>query len=410
MSGRRETRRETSSLAATSLASGAIAYVVFAMTTQALGAEDAAPVSVLWTYWGLAGAAITFPIQHWITRDAAAHDGFAGIRSTLPTLAGIVIAAATVAGGGAWLLRDALFGDDAVVFPVLVAVVTLGSALMGTLRGGLAARRRFHALGLTLLAENGLRCVAVVVLVALGVRDPAVYGVAIAAGHLAAVAWPGAFALPRTGRTGEGGAARLLLGAAGGQLLAQLVLTGGPVVLAVIGGAPVEVTALFAALAVYRAPYLVALGVVPQLTGRLTTAVVEGRSRQLARFRSLLVAGTALVAAAAIPVGLWVGPALLRLVFGDDVVIDRGVSAVLAAGSVVAVANLIASVLCIAAARAVAPTTAWLAGVALATPVLLTGLAPAERIALGFAVAEAVAFVVLMLSGRTTRVPARTGP
>ena len=34
---------------------GVLAYVVFALTTRALGSDAAAPVSVLWSYWTLAG-------------------------------------------------------------------------------------------------------------------------------------------------------------------------------------------------------------------------------------------------------------------------------------------------------------------------------------------------------------------
>lgn len=403
-------RRDTTALALSSLASGGLAYVVFAVTTRALGAEESAPVSVLWTYWGLAGAAVTFPIQHWITRAVAAHDGFGAVRAHLPGLASAVATLACLAGGGAWLLREDLFGSDGLLFPGLVVAVTLGSALMGVLRGGLGARHRFRALGGTLLAENGLRCVGVGVLAAAGVTEPGAYGVAIAAGHLAALAWPASLQLPRTGTPDGSSGLRLLLGAAGGQLLAQLVLTGGPLVLALIGGAPAEVTALFVALAVYRAPYLVALGVVPQLTGRLTRLVVEQQAARLARFRLLLTAGCVVAVAGAVPVGVWLAPPLLRAVFGDDVVIDRDVSALLAAGSVLAVANLVVSVLTIASNRPRASTTAWLTGVLFATPVLLVDGAADDRISAGFAVAEAVAFVVLLLSVRTRRDSVPPGP
>ena len=110
---------------------------------------------------------------------------------------------------------------------------------------------------------------------------------------------------------------------------------------------------------------------------------------------------SALAAAASVPVGLWVGPPLVRVVFGEDVVLDRSVSTLVAAGSVLAVANLVASVLAIAHARSRATTAAWLAGVVLATPVLLSGLARDERIAAWFLVVEAVALGVLLLSVRT---------
>ena len=69
-------RRASVSLAAGSVVSGLLAYVLFALVTRGLGAEAAAPVSVLWTMWALAGAAFTFPLQHWITRSVVAgHEG-----------------------------------------------------------------------------------------------------------------------------------------------------------------------------------------------------------------------------------------------------------------------------------------------------------------------------------------------
>ena len=64
--------RDTSALAFGSAVSGLLAYVFFALVTRALGSEAAAPVAVLWAYWSFAGAALTFPLQHWIARSVSA--------------------------------------------------------------------------------------------------------------------------------------------------------------------------------------------------------------------------------------------------------------------------------------------------------------------------------------------------
>ena len=53
------TRRAPAVLAAGSVVSGLLAYVLFALVTRGLGAEVAAPVSVLWTQWTFAAAAVT---------------------------------------------------------------------------------------------------------------------------------------------------------------------------------------------------------------------------------------------------------------------------------------------------------------------------------------------------------------
>lgn len=395
-------RRDTTALAAASLVSGVLAYVVFAVVTRALGAEGAAPVSVLWTWWGLSAAAITFPVQHWITRTVAAHGGFRVIRTSLLPLAVGTVAAAAVVGAVTWLVRDQLFHSDGVAFPALVACLTIGSSLMGVVRGGLGARRRFRVLAMTLLVENGVRCIGVGALWAADVEEPAAYGAVIVAGLLTGLVWPGSLAFPATGDLAVGGrraAFALLAGVSSGQLLGQVVLTGGPVILALIGGAPGAVTALFVALSVYRAPYIVAVGVVPQITGRVTLLVVEGRHHELHRLRLALAAGTLVLALGAVGVGIWVGPPLIRAVFGSDIILPAAASAMIAAGSVFAVANLVAAVLALAHGHSRVAAFSWLCGMACASVVLVTGLSDLDRIAAGFLIAEAVTFVVLLADG-----------
>ncbi len=260
-------RRSTSSLAFGSVVSGLLAYAVFALVTHGLGAAAAAPVAVLWTYWAFAGAAFTFPIQHWITRSlAAGHE--AEPRRAAGRVALVVGGCAVVLGLLAWLGREQLFRRDDAAFPAMVALVTLGSAVVGAVRGALGGRERFGAVAVSLVAENGVRCVLVAALLLAGVEDPVAHGLCVVAGSVVVVAaWPSAlrFPVPGAAPSAPAGTAPLvfLSGAASSQLVGQAVLTGGPVVLALLGGSPAQVTSLFAALALFRAPYLVALGAVP---------------------------------------------------------------------------------------------------------------------------------------------------
>ena len=150
-------------------------------------------------------------------------------------------------------------------------------------RGGLAGRGRFAAVAWSLVAENALRCLLVGVLLLAEVHDPVVHGLCLVAGSLVAL-WPAAGGSARRAR--GGGSLAFLGGAATGQLLAQAVLTGGPVLLALLGGSPAEVTAMFAALALFRAPYMVVLGTLPQLTHHVTGHVVAGDVAPSARSRA----------------------------------------------------------------------------------------------------------------------------
>ena len=71
--------------------------------TRALGSAAAAPVSVLWAYWSFAGAALTFPLQHWIARSVVAHAGERSVRSALPGVLGWSLVAGLVTFGASWL-------------------------------------------------------------------------------------------------------------------------------------------------------------------------------------------------------------------------------------------------------------------------------------------------------------------
>lgn len=397
--------RDTTFLAVSSAVNGLLSYVFFAVATRSLGADTTAPVSVLWTYWSFAAAALTFPLQHWITHSVTAHGGEGQVRSGLPRMAAVMLGVSAAAGLVAWLLREPLFRREDAWFPLLVALLTFGSAYIGVVRGALAARRRFVGLGWALMGENGLRVVGVVGLAMAGVDDPVPYGLVLVAGQLVGLAWPTAVLFSAgVRRRATGSPIAFLGGASVGQLLGQTVLTGAPVLLALRAGAPAEVTALFAGLAVFRAPYTLALGVVPQLTGRLTALATRGEVGALRRIRNLVAVAVAVML---LPVGLlaaWLGPPLLRLVFGDDVVLEAPAVVLVAVGSALAVANLVLTVLAMATSRPGAVVRAWLVGVAAAAVTfLLLDLGELERTSWTFLVAEAVAFLVLLVSAARPR-------
>lgn len=203
-----------------------MAYLFFALVTRALGSADAAPVSVLWAYWSFAGAALTFPLQHWVTRTIAAHEGEGAVRSALPGVIGVGSAVALLATAASWLGREQLFGDREPWFPLLVLAVTAASAAMGMMRGVLSARARFTAVGVGLFAENAVRCLAAAALFAAGVDEPVAYGLALLAGYGVVLAQPSIWRLGRGGRPGHESPLGFLGGTAGGQLMGQTVLTG----------------------------------------------------------------------------------------------------------------------------------------------------------------------------------------
>ena len=394
-------RRSTAVLALGSVVSGLLAYAAFALVTHGLGAADAAPVAVLWTQWMLAAAALTFPLQHWITRNVASGDEGV-VRRAAPGVLVVVVIASAVLSGLAWLAREPLFHSDDAWFPVMVGLVTLGSALMGAVRGGLGGRQRFAALACSLVAENALRAALVAVLLLAGVTDPVAHGLCLTAGPLVAVLWPSSLRFG-TGVSGTGGADPIpfLTGVAAAQVIGQTVLTGGPVLLALLGGAPADVTAMFAALALFRAPYQVALGAVPQLTVQVAQRGTGGLPRP-----ALVIPVAAAVPALAAVLGAWIGPGLLRLVFGSTVEVGPVAAACLAAGCAVAVLNLALTVVGLALNIPGATAAAWaVAFVVGAVGVAMTsGDDPVTATLTGFLVTEGTALCALAL---VALVPAR---
>lgn len=391
-------KRDTTALALGSAISGLLAYVVFALTTRALGAETAAPVSVLWSYWSFTGAAFTFPLQHWIARAGTTY-GEGAVRQALPQLSLVVVSASLLLGGLAWLGRDALFQRDDLWFPSMVALVTLGSALIGVVRGGLSVRLRFIDVAWTLVGENGVRCLAVGVLVLTDVQSAVGFGLCLVAGHLVAILWPSSVRFGK-GRTSlePHTALGFLSGAALAQLLGQIVLTGGPVVLALAGGSPSEVTALFAALALFRAPYILALGMVAQLTTKVSQLVVAHKAAALRKMRNTVVAATAVSVAFAAMVGAALGPLALRLIFGTDVNVEASQAAVVATACTFAVANLVVTVRVLALNQPIGVAWSWVVAVIAAGLcfVALTAFSASEQTTWSILVAELVAFAALL--------------
>lgn len=382
-------------MAVGSAITGLLAYVFFALATRTLGADRAAGVSVLWTWWSFAAAAVTFPLQHWIIRAISAARGDEGaVRAAAPRLAAVSGSLALATGLGTWLLRDQLFHHEGIAFPALVAVVTAGAAFTALVRGVLTARGRLQAVAATLVAENAVRCLLALGLAVAGSTDARLFGLALALGQLVGLGWPSALRLGRDGAPEPW--LRFVAETSGAQVVGQVVLTGGPVLLALLGGSPAEVTGLFVALALFRLPYTLGNLVLAPLTAVFTRMVVAGERRRLRTvLLAVLLAAFGLAGLAAV-LGELVGPWLLRLVFGPTVDLPGPVCAAVAAGSVLAVGTLLMSLLSMADERSGSLLRCWLGAAAtVAVVVPLAPWSPVVTVAVAFLVAESTAFVLL---------------
>jgi len=395
---RRRTLGAVGALMAGSVINGLAAYAVVAVGTRSFGAATFAPVSVLWTFWALAVAAFTFPVQHWIIRtvEVDGHEG--AVRRAVPGLVAANLGVSLLLGLVALVWRERLFGSTSLGWPLLVFAVSAGSAAAGYLRGVLAGRRRFAATAAAIGTENLLRLAATAVVVVTG-ASIGWFAACLAIGPLVALGWPTVFRLEAGSPRHQHRLGEFLGGLAGGALLGQIALNAGPAVLAGIGGAAGDVTGVFATLALFRAPYLLALGLATLLTGRLTALVVAGDETRLTRFRrrflAATLAGTALSAAA----GATAGPAAVDVVFGSGVAPGATAVAALSAGSALAFAALIALLVLVARGATAAIVGAW--GWAMAaglTMLVFSPAAPLPTVAAAFVVVNAVAVALMVVA------------
>jgi O-antigen/teichoic acid export membrane protein len=391
--------KESGALATGTVAGGLLAYAFFALTIRTLGATDAAPVSVLWTYWTMTAAILTFPLQHWTIRLLTRGDEGTLARSHRRLWVGTAVVSA-FSGLLAYVARDVLFHDRTVAYPIMAAGVTAEAALSGLVRGALSGRGRFTATGVSMAAENLVR-VALGVAAAIAGGGAIAFGLVLVAGPLSGCFWLSSLRFDhRSSGTGSiASPLALATGLATGSLIAQIVLMGGPVALAALGGAPGQVTALFVTLAVWRAPYLVALGVAPRLTPALTRMTVAGDEQRLLRVRRWILLAVLGASAGAFLAGATIVGPVLRVVFGTEVVLDWQTVALIGVGTAAAVGNLALLLLMLALGSSRPVNRAWLIAVVVVAAILVAvPVDPLNRVVTAFVAAQLTAFALLLAS------------
>jgi hypothetical protein len=381
---------------------GLAAYAYIAVGTRTYGEVAMAPVAVLWTFWAVSVALFMFPLQHWAIRQISVDGDTGGVAGTVPRLAAVVAGGAGLMTIGAWAASNRLFGSADPGWAILVFFITVGSAFAGLQRGVLSGLGRYYATAANIAGENLLR-LSVGIVVALTTDSVIWFAAVLVLGPLVAVFWPETLRLPfRTGRRQP--ALAFLGGLAGGILIAQVILNAGPVVLQAIGGAEEEVTALFLSLALFRAPYLLALGVATRVTAPLTGLVASGEAGRVRRVVNVVGVGTLGGSVVAGLIGYPLGPWVVDAVFAPATPTSAPVGAALAAGSVLALGGLGLILVLTAVGRTSTIQGSWTAALAAAMAVL--GLWPGgelDRVVAAFVGAELVAVVAMWvtLSART---------
>jgi O-antigen/teichoic acid export membrane protein len=420
----------TAWVAAGALTGGLAAYLFQILGTRTLGAEDYAPLGVLWTLQYLLVSIGLTAVEAYVTRTVALDGPDAPrTREVQVVLVRWLVVVAVVAGVLGLVARDRLFGGYGDLALVL-ALLVLAYGTFTIVRGRAAGSDRFRTYAVASAAESLLRLGAGAVAVALAATTRSLAWV-FPLGPAAVTAW----ALVGQRRRRDDRAVRRPIGDHVGRTAAlpdaptmsptrflastvtanaavQVLLAAGPLALVVLGAGPVEISVFFTTVTITRAPMTLVLNgglsrVLPPLLRRARAEPVGGLRRVLH-----LTVGAGLGIAAAAGALAWVlGPPVVALLFGEAFRPSSLLAALAAAVAVLAVGGLGVNQILIALGREAELPLPWLGGVlAAAVLVVLLPLPASDAVIVACTAGMALALLLLSWRALQTGPSGATGP
>ncbi len=383
----------TSTMVAGTLVSAAAAYAFQLVVGRALGPEQFAPITVLWTIQFLVFTTAFLPMEQLTIRRLAAATPEAAPRRLF--LLAAIAATAVATAFGALTLDRLLDGRPTYLFVIAILVGSYGGYALA--RGALAGKRRFDDYGWATMAESVVRLVVAAGLIALGAG---VTGVAwsLVPGALVIYFWrpfrSDASERPPVAAVGAGAALATFVVA---NAASQTIVAAGPLVVGALGAGAREVSIFFETFLLFRAPLTVAYSLVARVLPPFTRMVEAGRRADLGRWATRLGVMAALVAGAGFAVGDVIGPDLVATFLGAEYRPDALLAGYAIAGVVVATTALFVQQMLIALRATSALATAWFGGLlASAATITVTPGSASSRVGLGFLVGEAVALTLIV--------------
>jgi len=378
------------------------AYLFQLVGGRALGTAEFAPVSLLWTTFFILATILLVPVEQYVTREVASG------RKALPTdlrPAAVMAGVGAILGGGfVALTLDELFRGDP-QYIVQIVLLMVGYGLLMTAKGVLAGRRRFAGVGWVLILETVVRLAGGILAVVL-LANAVSLGWAMVVGGFSVLVlrwWRYDDGDPARAPTPAG---KFLAGYAGGTSSSQLLLAGAPLGVAALGGSDALISIIFFTFTIYRAP----LTLIFALQGRILPFLVglagAERKSELARIAKWVFRGGLVLTIAGAVAGWFIGPDVMRLLFGPEAAPTQLVAMLAAGGVMAAAAAQVTSQVLVAEGRTTRLAWAWLVGLAIAVVVslLVTG-GPDTRVSIGFGAGELVALCLMaLLATRVRRV------
>jgi O-antigen/teichoic acid export membrane protein len=383
------------------------AYLFQLITTRSLDEVRYAPIGTLWTIQYLTVSIFLYAVETHITRASLRAEAETGTGVGAVPLAGVwasIAVVASVVTGISWLFRGRLFqgrGDLAVVAGSLV--LSFGAFMI--VRGRLAGSGRFKAYGLVTASESICRFALAVgiAVVAAGTRQ---FAWIMPLGALVAASWWPLLKRRRPDPEAEAvqaksvGTGRFLVLTTSANAANQLLLAGGPLLLAFLHATPGEISVFFVTITAARLPIVFIFGgILSRLLGTFVRLAATGEDRSLRGAAARIAMGTTVVAAVGGAAAAAIGAPLIELLFGRDFLPPWWVAAGATVGVLLATGSMVLNQVLVATGSEFRLPWPWV--VALVASGLTIGLAggsPLGRVVAGFLVGEIVALLGLMVA------------
>lgn len=389
----------TPTMVAGALAGGVTAYLFHALGGRGLGPDAFAPIGLMWTGAFITVTVLYIPLEQWVTREVTeGRNPIAGGWVLVTSVVVLAILAAAVSVG--WVLSPLTDEVATHVWQMVLLILGYGCFWIG--KGVLQGKGQYGRVGWMLCSEGAVRLAVLwVVLSADGRAVDVGWAMTIAPWVVFLFGfWRG----QKPGSPASEGlpfVRQYVVGAAA----AHLLVAGAPLAVTYLGGTAAQVSLVFIVFVLFRAP----LTLMYSLQGRILPPIVRmfgrGESESLRMLGTKLWVGSTVLALVAGSVGYLVGPAVVELLMGSAFMPDAAVTALVAAGTVMAAGVQLMAQILVAGSRTGRLATGWAVGLAAAGLVTWTiGAGPVMAVAVGFCAGEAVALLVVagMVRSRST--------
>jgi O-antigen/teichoic acid export membrane protein len=395
------------------------AYLFQLITTRSLGEVRYAPIGTLWTIQYLTVSIFLYSVETYVTRGSlhAKEGGGPGATSLGRIWASIAMVAACVVAFS-WWFRDQLFLGQGELAAVAGSLVVAFGAFM-IVRGRLAGSGRFKAYGLVTASESLCRFV----LAAGGAAASAgtrLFAWVMPMGALAAASWWPVLKRRRPTPQGRGvlpvkpaGTVRFLALTTSANAAAQLLLAGGPLLLAFLHASPTAISIFFVTVTAARLPIVFVFGgILSRLLGTFVRLGDTDHGRSLRQAATRIAAGTGAVALLGGAAAAAVGSPVIGLLFGHGFLPPWWVAAGATTGVLLATGSLVLNQVLVATGSEARLPLVWtIALIGAALTIAVSAWSPLARVVTGFIVGEVIALIGLAVAirfgtpGRTTGVP-----